>query len=366
MRNLIFAGICLLGSLAACTSKQGNPDQIRQVPTENTYSENTKINSITKAIEDAPDNANNYFIRAKLYRELKKNTQAIADIETATSLDSTNGLFFLEKAKIYRAASDVPKGLKAARRAEALKVELPELYVTIGEMLIIAKDYQRAMDYLNKGIRVAPFFAEAYFYKGLIFWEKGDTALALSNLQTSIEQDPEYVDAYNKLASIYLAKNNLKLAYQYLQSGMRFNPEDAYINYNMGCYYEVSKQQDSAITFFKKAIFFDPSLYSAHYNLATLAYQNRNYTEAATHYENVNRYTDNMPESHFYLGICYETQGKNAEAVAQYEKVLQLNNGYTEPTVKMLGSLRKRMEIQRRLEAKRDSAQAANSIVKVP
>lgn len=340
----------LLFFTVSCNSEKGNPDKIRDVPVENTYTENTKINALTKAIEENPQEAANYVKRARVLMELKKVNLALLDIEKAVSIDSSNGNYYLEMAKIQRANNNIVQGLRAARQAELLRVTVPELYVIMGEMLLIARDYANAINYLNKAIDAAPFYAEAYFYKGIIASEQGDTTRALLELRTAIEQEPEYVDAYNKLAAIYLSQKKYDVAYQYLISGLRFEPENAMINYNIGHYYLYKNQRDSARNFFKKAVFFDQTLYIAHYNLATFSYLEKNYSQAATYFENAIKYNDNYSEAHFYLGVCYEILNKSTEAIAEYEKVLAIGNTYTETAGKALGSLRKRLELKQKAE----------------
>lgn len=66
--------------------------------------------------------------------------------------------------------------------------------------------YNLAIDTYNKVLKLDIQNADAYFYKGLIFKETGDTAKAISSFQTCTEVDPDYYDAYMQLGMLYSAK----------------------------------------------------------------------------------------------------------------------------------------------------------------
>lgn len=335
--------ILALNFLLSCSGSQ-NPDKIPDIPIENTYSEKMNLKALEAAIAKNPGDPENYYSKALILQKEQNHEAALKDINMALSLDSSQGKYYLALATSQRALLQIQPAMKAAMRAEALGLKLPEVYVTQGEIQLILRDYEKASKNFNKALKVAPYYAEAYFYQALLLNETGDTALAIKNLQTAIEQDPEYIDAYNQLASIYFGKRNYSLGRQYLQSGLRFGPNNAMLNYNMGMYYIYQGQKDSANTLLRRAVVLDKTLYIAHYNLGQFSFTAGNFREAASHFQAAINANPIYAPAWYYLALSQEYQGQVGAAIESLNKVLEINAEYVEAAIKEIGKIRKRQE----------------------
>lgn len=334
MRRLSFilrpVAFSLLGSVSLLSCKKGQESNtgIKPVQQQGDYSSEIRIKNLSDEIKNRPGNTLALYKRAELFLQANEPERARADIKAALSYDSTKGEYYALAATIYRRLKIIDTALYLVNRAKNLNYESPALYISAGEMRFILRQYEQAIEEINAALKLSPYNAEAYFYKGLIYAERGDTNLAASSLQTAIEQMPEYTDAYNKLGTIYINRKNYNMARQYLKTGLRFSPNDAFLNYNLGVLSLRENQPDSADVFFRKAVFFEPSLWLAHFNLGLQAYKKQQYLEAVNHFENTLQY-NNDPGARFYLGLSREFLGNYQEALVNYREVLRLNTGFT-------------------------------------
>ncbi|MBW8050164.1 MAG: tetratricopeptide repeat protein [Cytophagales bacterium] len=329
--------------LNACGSKSDSDNSIHEVQLETNPTE-AKLLAVSDAIKNNPENPELYYKRAKLYLEAGEDTLALNDIIFALEKDSINGKYYFIKSKAYRAINKIKLSLKAAEKAELLQLKNPELFILIGEMYYIVMQYQKAFDYMNKALRITPFNADAYFYKGMIYAEIGDTARAISNLQTAIEQTPEYVEAHNNLVRLFNARKEYDIAMQYINSGLRYNAANPFLYYNKGVTFQYLNELDTSKACYLKALEFDPEFYLAHYNLGVLAFNERNYDDAEIYFLNaINaqgpaswrgrapptggvKSNQQMSSAYYLLGRTYEYRARKKEAIPQYEMAVSLDS----------------------------------------
>lgn len=67
------------------------------------------------------------------------------------------------------------------------------------------QDYlDRAIADLDQVIQLRPDYAEAYFYRGLSYADKGDHAAAITDYSQAIQLNPHYADAYYNRGFVYM------------------------------------------------------------------------------------------------------------------------------------------------------------------
>lgn len=332
--------LAFAGCLFACSGNERNQEKMvsLKTPTDPT---DAKILRLSEAIEKDPKNASLLSQRSKLYLEKKQFEKALSDAEKAISIDNSNGEYFFLKAKAQRGLNRLEAALNSTKIAEDKDFNSPDLYILVGEIFIVIKQYQQAIEYLNSALKLSSFNEYAYFYKGIVYAETGDTLRALSNLQTAIEQNPEFVDPYNELAKIHTAKKQYKEAHQYLESGLRFDPGNPFLHYNEGVNLVAQHFTDSAVTSFNTALNVDTAMYMARYNLGVIAYNKNKFTEAASDFEKVLHYANKLPQLHLLLADSYEKAGRKAEAIKYYNIVLQKtpDNNYAQSALRRLNRI---------------------------
>ena len=322
MHFRFYIGFCLLALLGSCTSKDKTQEKMVNLNDVSDKPE-IKIARLNQAINSNPNNAALYGQRSRLYDDLKKFDLALQDAEKALSLEPNKGEFHFLKAKAQRGLNRLEASLRSAQDAEARDYNQAELYILMGEIHIIIKQYQKAIDFFNKALKVSSFNEYAYFYKGIVYAETKDTTRAISNFQTAIEQAPEFVEPYSELAKINTAQKNFKEAHQYLVSGMRFAPENAFLHYNEGANLIAQHLPDSAFVSFKQAANLDTSMYLATYNLGVIEYNRNKYPEAANYFRKGLPHAAKLPNLYLLLADSYEKSGNRQEALKYYNLVLQ-------------------------------------------
>ena len=297
-----------------------------------------KLSRLNQAISNNPNNAALYGQRSRLYIDLKKPEKALEDSEKALSLEPNKGEFYFLKAKAQRHLNRLEAALNSAKAAEAREYNQAELFILIGEIHLIIKQYQQAIDYLNKALKVSSFNEYAYFYKGIVYAESNDTARAISNFQTAIEQAPEFVEPYNELAKIHTAQKNFAEAHQYLFSGMRFAPGNPFLHYNEGVNLVAQNLPDSAFTSFKMALNLDSTMYLATYNLGVIEYNRNRYAQAIPYFKKGLRHEAKLPNLYLLLADCYDKTGNRDEAIKYFNLALQKdpNNEFAQRALRRL------------------------------
>jgi tetratricopeptide (TPR) repeat protein len=252
----------------------------------------------TKILEN-PSAAELYDQRAAIYRSLKEFTAAENDSKRAIRLDSTNSAFYMTLADTYFSGN---KTRLAKETLEIIETKFPdqnEALLKLAELYFAVRQYQKAIDYTNKALKNDVNNARAYFIKGSVYRESGDTTRAISSLETAIEQDNKFRDAFYDLGIIYAARRN-PLALDYYKNALDLDPRNVQVHYarakflqDVGrteeaaagydallkndstcadCYFnlgaiavDIKKDYRSAIAFFTKAIGSDPSFAEAYY-----------------------------------------------------------------------------------------------------
>lgn len=302
MQKIKFIIICFVFfGFLSCNSDKTKDN----MPPENVLEGANNIQKLNESIKDKPT-APNYYSRYKYYFDKGEYTLAMEDLNNALVKDSVNANYLFAKVKLLRKMHRVPQAIKFAQSAERYLSSNQDFYISMAEMLFILKEYQRALDFCNRALQLSPFSADAYFYKGLIYTEIGDTTTAISSFETTIEQNTEYAEAYNNLVMIYNAQKKYELAKQYATSGLRFASQDAFINYNAGVTFYHLNQIDTSAYFYKKAILADSSMYLAHFNLGSYYFNMQQYTDAVDYFENVIRLNKEMKDAYYYAALCHQ------------------------------------------------------------
>jgi tetratricopeptide (TPR) repeat protein len=326
--------------LFGCNAKEKNNDQIREVTADHRERVGSRLSSLNEAIRKDPSNPEIYFRRAKVNLTAGNPDKAADDAGKAIGLDSLQGKYYLILAKAYKAMGQANAGIIPAVRAEQLNYQSPDLYVTLGEMYIQTKEYNKALEYLDKALKLYPYEENAYYLKGVVYSETGDTTNAIYSYRTSVEQNPVFTEGYNALAEIYIGKKLYDIAMQYVNAGIRFTPEDGELIFNRGLIFFHTQQPDSARNLFKKAIFYEPEMYIANYYLGMISYQAKNYAEAIPFLEVVVNQKNTMDAAHYYLAICNLMLGKRDRSIMHYKRAVAIGGSYAKDAAAALYRIR--------------------------
>ncbi|MCX6291502.1 MAG: tetratricopeptide repeat protein [Bacteroidetes bacterium] len=271
-----------------------------------------------------PNDADALYQRAKIYVGEKKFKLAATDINQAVLLDSTKADYFMIQADVLFANLQVPFAIQAFQKCIALDPNNIDAYLKMAELHLYIKKYKESIQYANEALKIDKHKAKAYFIKGFVYKESGDTVKAISSFQTCVEQEPENYDAYMQLGILFQSKRN-KLAVQYYNNALHLDPKSTEALYDRGMYYQENREFNNAIEDYTSILRIDPNHKDAHYNLGYihLVYL-KVYDQAIKHFSDAIRCDPNFVQAYYNRGLSYESVGDVAAAAADYKQALSL------------------------------------------
>lgn len=130
--------------------------------------------------------------------------------------------------------------------------KIPRDYQDEETNLILANIYEdlgnnsKAIEYLNKAIRINPKFYKAYYNLGCIFAKKNEYDLAINNFKKSVNIQVNFADGYYNLASCYLKSGKYNEAKKYFIRTLAHDPKNQDALYNLAYTYKQLGQKEKA------------------------------------------------------------------------------------------------------------------------
>ena len=311
MKYLIFNLLAISLMISSCGNKG-----------DNDLGSIEKINAVLK--QDPSDTAALY-ARAKYYVAAGKADSALTDMKQLTAIDSSRSGYFVTLADIYLMKNITRLTRQELEHAIKLDPDNKDAHMKLAELFLFVKMGQQSLDEINEVIKLEKHNPKAYFLKGMVYKESGDTALAISSFFTATEQDPNYASAYEQLGLIYAAKHD-KRAIDFYQNALKANPKNSVVRYNMGYFFQQHGELEKAMTVYDELIQSDPSFANAHYNKGyILSEYLEKPSEAIPYFLEAARQNPRYAEAVYMVGLCNERLGNREQAITEYTASLKIN-----------------------------------------
>lgn len=282
---------------------------------------------LNRKVKENPANPMYYNDRAAYY--LKKNELELAykDIALGFSIDSTNMPLFSTLAD-YHLLKREP-GLAKSALEKALKINPKSVmtHIKLGELYYIVRKYEQAFSSINEGLQINKYYSDGYFWKGMIYKDKGDTAKALSNFQTTVEQDPDNYKAYIQMGVLCLPSLK-KEALDHFTAAIRVNPNSTEAYYGRAYYYQLMKQNDKSMKDYLQVVQIDSTYSSAYYNLGILYYEKNSIDTAHANFTKAITFNPKYAEAYYMRGLCAESKLNADGALADFEFAVNVKPNY--------------------------------------
>ena len=299
-----------------------------------------ELKAINQKILDDPNNADLYHERAKIYLALKQFEDAINDAKRSVRIDSTKAEYYLTEADIFFAANKTRNSKDVLELIVKKFPENTEGLLKLGELYFVVKQYENAFANINQALKVNVNLAKAYYLKGNIYKEVGDTAKAVSSLETALEQDNKHYGAFVSLGLIYASRKN-PVALEYLDNAISLNPSSTEALYAKAKFLQDVERFDEAVVMYNTILKVDSLHTNSVYNIGAIEFSVKNDAHKALDYFTKAIGMDHQyAEAYFARGACYQELGDKANARADYQMCLQLKKNY-EPAIDGLNSLGK-------------------------
>jgi tetratricopeptide (TPR) repeat protein len=283
-----------------------------------------ELKAVNALLLKEPDNAELYHKRAVIYFNLKQLDEAVNDSKRAIRLDSTKAPYFLTLADVYFTQNNTRLAKELLEMTEKKFPENTEALLKLAELFFLVRQYQKGIDYVNRVLKIDPNIAKAYYIKGSIYRESGDTARAISSLETAVEQDNRYTDAFYDLGIIYAARKS-PVAFEYYDNVSRIDPANDDVRYARAKLLQDLNKTNEAISEYEALVKKNPNCVNCYYNLGAIYLEIRkDNKQALENFTSAIEKDSAYAEAYFARGYTYAKMKDKESARKDYKKCLEL------------------------------------------
>ena len=163
---------------------------------------------------------------------------------------------WLSKARTAFNRGQYNKAIKYNKKAIKLNPNLAAAYFSLGNIYKdYKKKYNKAIKCFKKTVELRPSHAFAYLSLGDIYnTKKKNYDEAIKYYEKAIESDPDFWHAYFSLGVVYFrGKQDYDNAIKYFQKTINLYPKDAFAYRHLGYIYHAQGNEEKAIEYYKKA-----------------------------------------------------------------------------------------------------------------
>lgn len=294
----------------------------------------TALSRLNQTIIDYPNDPESYRMRARYYYNTDQPARALEDLNRAISIDSSDASLIFERGELFFSTSEFDKAKEEFERCVRIDNQSVDCLLKLGEMNIHLRNYSKAIEQINNALRVNEQLPFAYYMKGRIYKETGDTVLAASSYQTAIEVDPDFYDAYIEVGLLYTAAKS-DLAIEYYKTALELRPRSVEAMYNLAYYYQLTGMQqpkrfDLAFELYDRILEVAPDNATAPFSkgFVYLEYM-QEYDSAVTYFTQAADLYPGYFQAYYNRGLALESLDRKEEALADYNRALSLQPDYT-------------------------------------
>ena len=307
-----------LFALTGCGGRNTSPDM--------TSEEALKVLDIQ--IHRHPKDDKLYFERAKVYMELNRVNDAIADLSRAVAIDGNKPEYHMLLGDAHLANGSIEQSYNSLQRALELDPDNMEAMLKMGEIAYYGRDYDRAMESLSQVTAKDPQNRTALFMKGFIYKEKGDTTNAVTLFRKVCDLYPNYEPAFEELGVLYSAHHD-PLTVEYLNTALRIEPQNSNALYALGMYYQELNQMDKAEEIYKQILDINANHKDAWHNRGYIElFTYGDYEKAVDYFTHAIQCDSTFAEAWVNRGCAYELAGDKKRAGDDFHTALELDHTF--------------------------------------
>lgn len=158
---------------------------------------------------------------------------AIKLIDKAHHSNPNDPQVYIEYAKVYLIQNQPQKALEEARVAFKLDISQLEAYHLVAEAAVKMDQPALALEELIFYCIYRPDDAEALYWLGLAYQQKGDLEKAVAGYSKSIKTDPSLISTFLKRGQIYIDQGQFRLARTDFEKALSLDKNSYDANFNM-------------------------------------------------------------------------------------------------------------------------------------
>lgn len=327
---LFFLPLILLFALSSCknTSVEQTESESKTADSLSIQLNSPELKAVNAELIKDPSDAELYNKRAAIYISLKQLPAAVNDAKRAIRMDTTKANYYMTLVDAYYTQNNTRLAKELLEIIEKKFPDNVDALLKLSELFYLVRQYQKGIDYVNKALKINDRLAKAYYLKGSIYRESGDTARALSSLQTAIEQDNKYENAFIDIALIYSAKKN-PLALEYYNNALKINPTNENTIYARAKLLQDIGKIDDAITEYKSILTKNKNCENCYYNLGAIYLEIKKDNKLALeNFTNAITLNPNSAQAYFARGYTYAKLKDKESAKADYNMCLKIQPNF--------------------------------------
>jgi serine/threonine protein kinase/tetratricopeptide (TPR) repeat protein len=215
------------------------------------------------------------------------------------------------------------KATLAARQAESLSSNLPEVHLSLGSVYSTTGKNAQAITELKRALELAPNSDEAYRRLGDAYRANGQSAEEITAYQNAVAANPYYWMNHNALGKAYLELGDSAKALPAFQKVTELASDNPIGFGNIGSLYMREGQWSEAIPQFQKALSIAPDA-GTYSNLGTVYFFLKRYDESTQMFAKATEMSPNDEALFGNLGDGYRWSGHSEQAAAAYDKAISL------------------------------------------
>jgi tetratricopeptide (TPR) repeat protein len=339
MKRIVIIFLALGALMWACgTGADDKAQAIKKADSLSISLNSPELKAVNAEILKDPSAAALYDKRARVYLNLREFTEAEYDSKRAIQLDSSQALYYLTLADIHFAANKTRESKELLESTAKKFPENIEALMKLAELYFLVQRYQDGIDYVNRVLRLNENLAKAYYIKGSIYRESGDTSRAISSLETAVEQDNQYTDAFYDLGILYAARKN-PVAFQYYDNVLRIQPHNTEVMYARAMLLQNMGKADDALAQYQAILDVDKNCDRCYHNRGAIYLElKKDPRKALEEFTRAIQVNPSYVEAYFARGYTYSRLKDKESAKADYRMCLKIQPNY-DPAVEGLNDL---------------------------
>ena len=196
-----------------------------------------------------------------------------------------------------------------------------------GKKLLEKRQFQQAIPYFQKALKIQPHHPDIYLMLGNCFYELQQYEQAIQVYQEALQVAPDSPEIHANLGSIFVNRKQFDQAVYYYQQALKINPKMSGVYWNLAKLYQTKGEVETSLEYWNQALELNPQLADADFNfrLANTCFKANKLELAIQSYRRAIKQRPDYAEAYANLGHTYSRQNERDEAIAYYEKALQID-----------------------------------------
>ncbi|MEO6833322.1 MAG: tetratricopeptide repeat protein [Chitinophagaceae bacterium] len=220
------------------------------------------IQWLMKALRHDPDDVKAHLKLAKMMLFSKEYKIAIGEVNKVLRKDPYNAEGYFLKGMVYKEMKDTAKAISSFQTVINVAPDYRDATIQLG-MIYCAKGSKLGPEYLMSAFRMDTSNVLPLYARGMYFQQQKDYERAKEEYKSCVLRDPQYSDAIFATGFILLQQDSFEKARRQFDLVTKVAPTNAVAYYNRGLCSELMNDKVAAAADYKQALTFDPNYTTA-------------------------------------------------------------------------------------------------------